>query len=63
MTPEERSLHVRQQLEQRMPYYRQAQIILPADNPDLADLVNRLEHLLKADNAQPGSPQPSAQTE
>ena len=63
MTPEERSLHVRQQLEQRMPYYRQAQIIFPADNPDLADLVNRLEHLLKADNAQPNGPQPSAQTE
>ena len=43
MTEEERAQYIRQQLDARMPYYSKAQIIFPADNPDLnqlADLVN-----------------------
>ena len=39
MTEEERSQYIRQQLEARMPYYRKAQIIFPADKPDLNQLV------------------------
>ncbi|MBR3725531.1 MAG: shikimate kinase [Bacteroidales bacterium] len=43
MSDEERTLYVRQQLDSRMPYYKKAQIIFPADDPDLnqlAQLVN-----------------------
>ena len=39
MTEEERSQYIRQQLDARMPYYRKAQIIFPADKPDLNQLV------------------------
>ena len=39
MTDEERSLYVREQLSERLPYYQKAQIILPADKPDLDQLV------------------------
>ena len=39
MTEEERALYIRQQLDARMPYYQKAQIIFPADQPDLDQLV------------------------
>ena len=39
MTEEERSLYVRQQLSARLPYYQKAQIIFPADQPDIDQLV------------------------
>ena len=39
MTEEERSLYIRQQLSQRLPYYQKANIIFPADQPDLDQLV------------------------
>lgn len=39
MTEEERSLYVRQQLAQRLPFYQKAQIIFPADQPDIDQLV------------------------
>ena len=39
MTEEERALYIQQQLDARMPYYRKAQIIFPADKPDLNQLV------------------------
>lgn len=39
MTEEERSLYVRQQLSQRLPYYQKANIIFPADQPDLDQLI------------------------
>ena len=39
MTEEERALYIRQQLEARTPYYKKAQIIFPADKPDLNQLV------------------------
>ena len=39
MTEEERALYIRQQLDARMPYYQKAQIIFPADEPDLNQLV------------------------
>ena len=39
LTEEERSLYVRQQLSQRLPYYQKAQIIFPADEPDIEQLV------------------------
>ena len=39
MTEEERSQYIQQQLDARMPYYRKAQIIFPADKPDLNQLV------------------------
>lgn len=38
-TEEERAVFVRQQLDQRLPYYRKAKIIFPADHPDIAELV------------------------
>ena len=40
MTEEERAQYIRQQLDARMPYYSKAQIIFPADNPDLNQLVD-----------------------
>ena len=40
--PEEREAYVRQQLQQRLPYYQQAQINFPADNPDMNMLKNLL---------------------
>jgi shikimate kinase len=39
MTEEERSIYVRQQLAQRLPFYQKAQIIFPADQPDIDQLV------------------------
>ena len=39
LTDEQRSLYVRQQLSQRLPYYQKAQIIFPADQPDIDQLV------------------------
>ena len=39
MTDEERSQFIKQQLNQRLPYYKKAQIIFPADNPDLEQLI------------------------
>ena len=39
MTEVERALYIQQQLDARMPYYRKAQIIFPADKPDLNQLV------------------------
>ncbi len=39
MTEEERSLYIRQQLSQRLPYYQKANIIFPADQPDLDQLI------------------------
>ena len=39
LTDEQRSLYVRQQLSQRLPYYQKAQIIFPADQPDIEQLV------------------------
>lgn len=39
MTEEGRSLYVRQQLSERLPYYQKAQIIFPADQPDIDQLV------------------------
>ena len=39
MTEEERGLYVRQQLSQRLPYYQKAQIIFPADQPDIDQLI------------------------
>ena len=39
LTEEERSLYVRQQFSQRLPYYQKAQIIFPADEPDIEQLV------------------------
>jgi shikimate kinase len=39
MTEEERSTYVRQQLSQRLPYYQKAQIVFPADQPDIDRLV------------------------
>ncbi len=39
LTEEERSLYVRQQLSQRLPYYQKAKIIFPADEPDIEQLV------------------------
>ena len=40
MTEEERAQYIRQQLDARMPYYSKAQIIFPADKPDLNQLVD-----------------------
>ncbi|MBR1834014.1 MAG: shikimate kinase [Bacteroidales bacterium] len=42
MTANERNDHIRQQLAQRMVYYQKAQIIFPADDPDLDQLVRLL---------------------
>lgn len=42
MTAEERDLFVRKQLAERIPFYRQAQITLPADEVDLEQLVATL---------------------
>ena len=42
MTDEERSLYVREQLSQRLPHYQKAQIIFPADDPDLDRLAQLL---------------------
>ena len=39
MTDEERTNFIQQQLTQRLPYYKKAQIIFPADKPDLDQLV------------------------
>ena len=39
LTEEERSIYVRQQLSQRLPFYQKARIIFPADHPDLDELV------------------------
>lgn len=39
MTEEERTLYIRQQLATRMPYYKKAQIIFPADKPNLNQLA------------------------
>lgn len=39
MASEERRLFMEQQLAARLPYYRQAPIHFPADNPDLAALL------------------------
>ena len=39
MTEEERALYIQQQLATRMPYYKKAQIIFPADNPNLNQLA------------------------
>ena len=39
MTEEERSVYVHEQISQRLPYYQKAQIIFPADKPDLDQLV------------------------
>ena len=44
MTEEERAAYIRQQLAARMPYYKKAHIIFPADKPDL----NQLTQLLSA---------------
>ena len=40
MTEEERAQYIRRQLDARMPYYSKAQIIFPADKPDLNQLVD-----------------------
>lgn len=40
MTEEERAQYIQRQLDARMPYYRKAQIIFPADKPDLNQLVD-----------------------
>ena len=42
MTDEERSLYVHEQLSQRLPHYQKAQIIFPADDPDLDRLTQLL---------------------
>ena len=39
MTDKERTIFIQQQLAQRLPYYKKAQIIFPADKPDLDQLV------------------------
>ena len=39
MTDDERSQFIQQQLDQRLPLYQKAQIIFPADKPDLDQLV------------------------
>lgn len=39
MTEEERANYIQKQLDARMPYYKKAQIIFPADKPDLNQLV------------------------
>ncbi|MBQ6068644.1 MAG: shikimate kinase [Bacteroidales bacterium] len=39
MNEEQKALFIRQQLETRMPHYRKAQIIFPADQPDLEQLL------------------------
>ena len=39
MSEEERSEYIHQQLAQRLPFYKKAQIIFPADDPDLDQLV------------------------
>ena len=39
MSEDERALYIQQQLNQRLPYYKKAQIIFPADKPDLDQLV------------------------
>ncbi len=39
MTEDERSQFIQQQLDQRLPLYQKAQIIFPADKPDLDQLV------------------------
>ena len=39
MTDDERSQFIQQQLDQRLPYYKKANIIFPADKPDLDELV------------------------
>lgn len=39
LTDDERALFIRQQLNSRMSYYQKAQIIFPADNPDLNQLA------------------------
>lgn len=44
MSPDELHTHIATQLEQRLPYYRKAQLSFPAGNPDirlLADLLAR----------------------
>lgn len=42
MTPEEREAYIQQHLSTRLPVYRQAHIIFPADNPDVDSLVGLL---------------------
>ncbi len=39
MSEEERSQFIRQQLDQRLPYYKKAKIIFPADKSDLDELA------------------------
>ena len=43
-TEEERAAYIQQQLDARMPYYKKAHIIFPADKPDL----NQLAQLISA---------------
>jgi shikimate kinase len=43
-TEEERAAYIQQQLDARMPYYKKAHIIFPADKPDL----NQLAELISA---------------
>jgi hypothetical protein len=43
MTADGRNEYIRQQLAARMPYYQKAQIVFPADDPDLDQLVQMLK--------------------
>ena len=43
MTTDGRNEYIRQQLATRMPYYQKAQIVFPADDPDLDQLVQMLK--------------------
>ena len=42
-SPEERETFMREQLAQRLPYYRRAHIIFPADTPDISALCTALQ--------------------
>lgn len=42
-SPEERQTFIQQQLQQRLPYYTQAHITIPADTPDISALCTALQ--------------------